>query len=170
LTDRRCWDVIVDALRKEGVGVLFGLPGHPAALYDSLYDAPEIRAVLVRHEASGAFMAMAYAKLARRPGVCFGSPGPGVANLVPGVLEAHSGCAPLVVLGSSASTGIEGKGAFQEAPQMEMFRPITKWSFRLPSADRAAWAVRRAFSVASNGRPGPVYLDVPFDVGTSPTS
>jgi len=170
MSERRCWDVIVEALQKEKVGYLFGLPGHPAALYDSLYDATGIEAVLVRHEASGAFMAMAYAKLTRQPGVCFGSPGPGVANLVPGVLEAHSGCAPLVVLGSSASTALEGKGAFQETPQMEMLRPITKWSFRLPSADRAAWAVRRAFSIASNGKPGPVYLDVPFDVGTSYTS
>ncbi|MDH5200991.1 MAG: thiamine pyrophosphate-binding protein, partial [Candidatus Bathyarchaeota archaeon] len=170
MSERRCWDVIVEALQKEKVGYLFGLPGHPAALYDSLYDAAGIEAVLVRHEASGAFMAMAYAKLTRQPGVCFGSPGPGVANLVPGVLEAHSGCTPLVVLGSSASTALEGKGAFQETPQMEMLRPITKWSFRLPSADRAAWAVRRAFSIASNGKPGPVYLDVPFDVGTSYTS
>ena len=170
MSERRCWDVIVEALQKEKVGYLFGLPGHPAALYDSLYDAAGIEAVLVRHEASGAFMAMAYAKLTRQPGVCFGSPGPGVANLVPGVLEAHSGCTPLVVLGSSASTALEGKGAFQETPQMEMLRPITKWSFRLPSADRAAWAMRRAFSIASNGKPGPVYLDVPFDVGASYTS
>jgi acetolactate synthase-1/2/3 large subunit len=169
LAEKRCWDVIVDALQREKVGFVFGLPGHPAALYDSLYDATGIRAVLVRHEASGAFMAMAYAKLTRQPGVCFGSPGPGVANLVPGVLEAHSGCTPLVVLGSSVSTAIEGKGAFQETPQMDMLGPITKWSFRLPSADRAAWAVRRAFSIAANGKPGPVYLDVPFDVGTSHT-
>ena len=150
MSERRCWDVIVDALRKEDVRFVFGLPGNPVVLYDSLYDAEEIRAVLVRHETSGVFMAMAYAKLTRQPGVCFGSPGPGVANLVPGVLEAQSGCTPLVVLGSSASSMLEGMGAFQETPQVDMFRPITKWSFRLPSADRAAWAMRRAFSLASN--------------------
>ena len=63
MSERRCWDVIVEALQKEKVGYLFGLPGHPAALYDSLYDATGIEAVLVRHEASGAFMAMAYANL-----------------------------------------------------------------------------------------------------------
>ena len=113
MTEKRAWDVVVDALRAEGIKHVFGLPGHPAALYDSLYDAPEIEAVLVRNEASGVFMAMAYAKLTRRPGVCFGSPGPGVANMVSGVLEAHSGCTPLLVLGSSASTEIEGMGAFQ---------------------------------------------------------
>ena len=170
MTEKRCWDLIVDALRKEGVRFVFGLPGNPEALYDSLYDASEIEAVLVRHETSAVFMAMAYAKLTRQPGVCFGSPGPGVANLVPGVLEAHSGCTPLVVLGSSASRLKEGKGAFQETPQIDMLRPITKWSFRLPSADRAAWTLRRAFSIASNGKPGPVYVDVPFDVGIAMTS
>ena len=169
MTEKRAWDVVVDALRAEGVKHVFGLPGHPAALYDSLYDAPEVEAVLVRHEASGVFMAIAYAKLTRRPGVCFGSPGPGVANMVSGVLEAHSGCTPLLVLGSSASTEIEGMGAFQETPQMEMFAPITKWRFRVLSPDRAAWAVRRSFSVASNGKPGPVYLDIPFNVGVSKT-
>ena len=169
MTEKRAWDVVVDALRAEGVKHVFGLPGHPAALYDSLYDAPEVEAVLVRHEASGVFMAMAYAKLTRRPGVCFGSPGPGVANMVSGVLEAHSGCTPLLVLGSSASTEIEGMGAFQETPQMEMFAPITKWRFRVLSPDRTAWAVRRSFSVASNGKPGPVYLDIPFNVGVSKT-
>lgn len=170
MAEKLCWDVIVEALQKEKVKFIFGLPGHPKALYDSLYDCENIEPILVRHETSGVFMAMAYAKLTRQPGVCFGSPGPGVANLVPGVLEASSGCTPMIILGSSASSVNEGKGAFQETPQMEMFRPITKWSFRLSSADRASWAVRRAFSIASNGKPGPVYLDIPFDVGTSSTS
>jgi acetolactate synthase-1/2/3 large subunit len=169
LSQTRCWDIIVDALGREGVEYAFGLPGNPQALYDSLIDS-DVEAVLVRHETSGVFMAMAYAKLRRRPGVCFGSPGPGVANLVPGVLEAFSACSPLVVLGSSASTELEGKGAFQEAPQMELFTPITKWAFRIPSAVRASWAMRRAFSLAINGKPGPVYIDVPFNVGQSKTS
>ncbi len=163
----RCWDLIVRALSAEGVRFIFGIPGNPRALYDSLYGQGEVEPILVRHEASGAFMAMAYSKLTRQPGVCFGSPGPGVANLIPGVLEAQSGCTPLIALGSSSSLSTEGMGAFQEAPQMEMMRPITKWAFRLPSAERASWAVRRAFSIASNGKPGPVYLEIPFDVGVS---
>ena len=166
MNQRRCWDIVVDALGREGVEYVFGLPGNPQALYDSLLDS-DVEAVLVRHETSGVFMAMAYAKLKRRPGVCFGSPGPGVANLVPGVLEAFSACSPLVVLGSSASTELEGKGAFQETPQVEMFTSITKWAFRISSASRASWAMRRAFSLAINGKPGPVYIDVPFDVGQS---
>lgn len=170
MEDRTCWDVIVNALREERTDYLFGIPGNPKALYDSLYDVEKPEAVLVRHEASAVFMAMAYSKVSHRPSVCFGSPGPGVANLVSGILEAQSGCTPLVILGSSSSTMTEGMGAFQETPQIEVLRPITKWSFRLPSADRASWAIRRAFSIAKNGKPGPVFLDVPFDVGLSKTS
>ena len=165
-----CWDIIVDAMEREGVRYVFGLPGHPKALYDSLYGKEEIRPILVRHETSGVFMAMAYSRITRQPGVCFGSPGPGVANLVPGVLEAHSGCSPLIVLGSSSSTLTEGKGAFQETPQLDVLRPITKWAFRLTSGERSSWAVRRAFSIAANGKPGPVYLEIPFDIGVSFTS
>jgi acetolactate synthase-1/2/3 large subunit len=167
---KRCWDVIVGALKREGSDFVFGLPGHPEALYDSLYDAADVKSVLVRHEASGVFMAMAYARIARQPGICFGSPGPGVANLVPGVLEAWSGCTPLIVLGASAGTDKEGLGAFQEAPQMEVMAPITKWAYRIPSAEKTSWAMRRAFSIAANGKPGPVYVDVPFNVGTSTTN
>ncbi len=164
MVEKRCWDVLVDGLRQEGVGHIFGLPGHPDALYDSLYDS-DIEPVLVRHEASGAFMAYAYGKIKRRPGVCFASPGPGVSNLVSGVLEAWSGCVPMIALGGSAALSHEGEGVFQEAPQLEVFRGITKWGFRIPQADRASWALRRAFTLVVNGKPGPVYLEVPFDVG-----
>jgi len=164
LAGKRVWDMIVDGLKVEGVGHVFGLPGHPAALYDSLYDS-DIKPVLVRHEASGSFMAYAYGKMKRSPGVCFASPGPGVSNLVPGVLEAWSGCVPMLALGGSTSLEHEGEGAFQEAPQMELFRSITKWGFRVTRGDRASWALSRALTLAVNGKPGPVYLEVPFDVG-----
>jgi acetolactate synthase-1/2/3 large subunit len=168
MSGKRSWDIVVDGLEVEGVSHVFGLPGHPAALYDSLYDS-DIEPVLVRHEASGAFMAYAYCKLKRRPGVCFASPGPGISNLVPGILEAWSGCVPTLALGGSAALTHEGKGVFQEAPQMEIFRGITKWSYRLTRADRVAWAVRRGFTLAVNGKPGPVYIEVPFDVGQEET-
>lgn len=164
----RTWDLIVKALQAEGVRYIFGLPGNPMALYDSLYDS-DIEPILVRHEGSGAFMAFAYSKISREPGVCFGSPGPGVANMVSGVLEAYSGCQPMVVLGASVALENEGKGAFQETPQMEIFSPITKWSHRILKPKKAGWAVNRAFSKACNGQPGPVYIDVPFDVGQSLT-
>jgi len=168
LVGKRGWDIIVDGLEVEGVGHVFGLPGHPAALYDSLYDS-DIEPVLVRHEASGSFMAYAYGKMKRSPGVCFASPGPGVSNLVPGVLEAWSGCVPMLALGGSAALEHEGEGVFQETPQMEVFRGITKWGFRVLRAERASWALRRALTLTVNGKPGPVYLEVPFDVGQEKT-
>jgi acetolactate synthase-1/2/3 large subunit len=155
-------------MEKEGVRYVFGLPGDPKALYDSLYDS-SIKPVLVRHEASGSYMAFAYSKMTRQPGVCFGSPGPGVANLVSGVLEAWSGCQPLIALGGSTDTMSEGMGAFQETPQIEMMKPITKWSYRIPHPDKAAWALNRAFSLSCNGKPGPVYIDVPINVGLAET-
>lgn len=165
----RTWDIIVHALEEEGVKHVFGLPGNPMALYDSLYDS-SIEPVLVRHEGSGAFMAFAYSKLTREPGVCFGSPGPGISNMVSGVLEAYSGCQPMIALGASAGLENEGKGAFQETPQLELFRPITKWSHRILKPEKTGWVMNRAFSLASNGQPGPVYVDVPFDVGLEKTS
>jgi acetolactate synthase-1/2/3 large subunit len=164
----RTWDIIVKSLEAEGVKYVFGLPGNPMALYDSLYDS-NIEPILVRHEGSGAFMAFAYSKLTREPGVCFGSPGPGVTNMVSGVLEAYSGCQPMIMLGASVGLQNEGKGAFQETPQMEIFKPITKWSHRILRPDRASWAMNQAFSQASNGQPGPVYIDVPFNVGLKET-
>lgn len=168
MVGKRVWDIIVNGLEVEGVSHVFGLPGHPAALYDSLYDS-DIEPVLVRHEASGSFMAYVYGKMKRSPGICFASPGPGVSNLVPGVLEAWSGCVPMLALGGSAALEHEGEGAFQETPQMELFKGITKWGFRVPRAERASWALRRALTLAVNGKPGPVYLEVPFDVGQEKT-
>ena len=168
MVGKRVWDIIVNGLEVEGVSHVFGLPGHPAALYDSLYDS-DIEPVLVRHEASGSFMAYVYGKMKRSPGICFASPGPGVSNLVPGVLEAWSGCVPMLALGGSAALEHEGEGAFQETPQMELFKGITKWGFRVPRAERASWALRRALTLAINGKPGPVYLEVPFDVGQEKT-
>jgi acetolactate synthase-1/2/3 large subunit len=89
--------------------------------------------------------------------------------MVSGVLEAYSGCQPMIMLGASVGLQNEGKGAFQETPQMEIFKPITKWSHRILRPDRAGWVMNQAFSQASNGQPGQVYVDVPFDVGLKET-
>jgi len=161
------WQAVVAALKAEGVRYVFGLPGNPTCLYDALYDEPEIVPVLVRHEAAGGFMAMAYALLTGEPAVCFASPGPGVANLVPAMLESLATCAPVI----APCTGIDGhkygKGAFQETDQIGIMRPVTKWAFRVPYADRVPWAMRRAFSLATNGQPGPVFVEIPVEVGAA---
>jgi acetolactate synthase-1/2/3 large subunit len=158
------WQGIVSALKAEKTEYVFGLPGGEL-FYDALYDAPEIKTVLVREESAGPFMAMGYARISGRPGVCFAPAGPGVANLVPGILEAHSACLPVIAIGCSSKRANAGMGAFQEVDQVSILKPITKWSERVTEPDRISWVMRRAFSMATQGRPGPVYVDIPRDTG-----
>lgn len=158
------WRAVVEALRAEGVEHLFGLPGNPLFLYDDLYDAPDITPVLVRHEAAGAFMATAYGRLRGQPGVCHGSPGPGMANLVPGLLEAWAGCFPLVAIVAASSRVYEGMGEFQETDSLGLARPVTKWAVRVDIPERIGWTIARAFALAATGKPGPVYVEIPADV------
>ena len=158
------WEAIVCALRAEKTEYVFGLPGGDL-FYDSLYDAPEIKTVLVREESSGPFMAMAYARLTGKQGVCYGSSGPGVANLVPGIMEAHSACLPVIAIASASNLSNAGMGAFQEVDQISIMKPLTKWCERITLPERAPWVMRRAFSLAANGKPGPVYIEIPKDVG-----
>ncbi len=158
------WEMVVKALEAEGIPFVFGLPGNPKHLYDQLYDSKSVRPVLVRHETSGSFMAMAHARVTGGVGCCFGCPGPGVANLVPGILEAYSGCTPVLALGVRAPTTTEGMGAFQETDHLGMMRPITKWAVTLERADRIGWTMRRAISIATSGKPGPVYVEIPSDI------
>lgn len=159
------WQAIVRGLEAEGIPAVFGLPGSPKHLYDQLYHSDSVRAVLVRHETSGTYMAMAWARVTNQLAACFGCPGPGVANMVPGILEAYSGCTPMLVLGVRASTRTNGMGAFQEADHVGMLRPITKWAATIERTDRVNWYLRRAMSIATNGQPGPVYLELPADLG-----
>jgi acetolactate synthase I/II/III large subunit len=158
------WQAVVRGLEAEGIPVVFGLPGSAKHLYDQLYDSDKVRSVLVRHETSGVYMAMAWARIRNEPAVCFGSPGPGVANLVPGVLEAYSGCTPMLVLGVRAATKTYGMGAFQETDHVGMMTPITKWAATIERTDRTDWYLRRALSIATTGQPGPVYLEFPADL------
>lgn len=159
------WQALVRGLEQEGVPAVFGLPGSPKHLYDALYDSRSVRAVLVRHETSGTYMAMAWARIRNEIAACFGCPGPGVANMVPGVLEAYSGCTPMLVLGVRAPTRTNGMGAFQEADHLSMMASITKWSATIERTDRTDWYLRRAISIATSGQPGPVYLEFPGDLG-----
>jgi acetolactate synthase-1/2/3 large subunit len=165
MTQKTTWQALIDILAAEGIRHVFGLPGNPAQFYEALLAHPEITSVLVREETSGGFMAYAYARVTNGPAVCHGSPGPGVANLVPAILEAHSACLPVIALGAAAPQRTVGRGAFQECDQLGMMRPITKWAWRLTFPEQAPWAMRRALHLATSGQPGPVYLEVPSDVG-----
>ncbi len=164
MSRRRPWGAVCDALAAEGVEFLFGLPGNPELLYNDLYEHPEITPVLVRHETSSIFMAMAYARVSGKVGVVHASPGPGMANLVPGLLEAFYACSPLVCLVSAVARTHEGMGAFQETPSLDLARPVTKWAVRLDLPERTSWTLERAFSIAESGKPGPVFVEIPGDV------
>jgi len=159
------WQAIVEALKAENVQYVFGIPGSSANLYNALYDAPEIKPILVRHEQSAAFMATAYGRLTGKPGICHGTLGPGFSNLLSGILEAYTGCTPVIAICPAVALKHEGMGALQEADQLSIVAPMTKWRTRICRPDRATWAMRRAFSIASNGKPGPVFVEVPQDVG-----
>ncbi len=156
------WEAIVNMVKSEGVEFTFGLGDTALQLYAE--KIPGITPINLRYEGSAPFMAMAYSRLSGKPGVCSASPGPGVANLVPGVLEAYSGCSPLVIVCPTSSQKTEGMGDFQDSDQTAMMKPITKWSARIPYAERIPWFIHRAFSIAMNGQPGPVFLEIPFDV------
>src|SRR5579864_6584446 len=161
------WQAVVEALRSEGVRRVYGLPGDPIHLYDALYDIPEITPVLVRHEASGGFMAMAESRVTNRVTVAHGSPGPGMTNLVSAMLEAYSACAPVIFITTGAPSRLTGMGAFQENDATGIARPITKWTVRVERPERIPWTMRRAVSVASSGKPGPVFVEIPSDVGSA---
>ncbi len=162
------WEAVVTGLEAEGIPYVFGLPGDPGHLYDQIYSAlPDGGPIPVgvRYETSGAFMAMAYTRVSGTIAACFGCPGPGIANLVPGVLEAFSGCTPMLVLGVRAGRATNGMGAFQETDHIGLMKPITKWATTVETAERIPWTIRRAIQVAKSGQPGPVYVELPVDIG-----
>jgi acetolactate synthase-1/2/3 large subunit len=156
---------VVDVLGAEGVRFVFGLPGgHVLGIYDALFDTPEIRHVLVRHEQAAASMAAAHAQLTGEPGVCLVTAGPGCTNLLSGIAEAHVGSLPVVVIAGRGATPNVLRGAAQEVPTDRIFAPVTKWAVRVDRADLVVDALRQAFATARSGKPGPVLVDVPRDV------
>jgi acetolactate synthase-1/2/3 large subunit len=156
--------MIVEALKAEGIDRLFGLPGNPIHLVDDLHRHSNIQNVLVRHEHSGVSLAYAYARVTGRPAVCYGNPGPGITNMATALLEAHSASLPVIALSNGTPISSDGKGAFQELDSVSFMRPVTKWATRIVSPETTPWVMQRAFSIAKNGRPGPVFIDVPSDI------
>ena len=161
------WEAVVEGLVKEDVKIVFGLPGEND-LYPALSDADGIESIVVRHEAAAVFMAMGYAKVTGKTGFCHVSKGPGVTNIASGLLEAQATCSPIIAACPSTSRDTEGMGAIQECGhQVPMMTTITKWAYRVPRASRVPWALRRAFYLAHGGQPGPVYLEIPHDIGVN---
>jgi acetolactate synthase-1/2/3 large subunit len=159
------WRAVAEALKAESVRHIFGLPGNPLHLVDDVEAHTDIDIVLVRHEHSGVACAYAYARLTGGPAVCFGNPGPGITNMVTGLLEATCGCLPVICLTNGVPLASDGKGAFQELDSVALMRPVTKWAVRVTVPESVPWVMQRAFSLARNGKPGAVFIDIPSDLG-----
>lgn len=156
---------IVEMLQRYDTRVIFGLPGDTSvALYDALYAQTAIRHVMARDERTAAFMADAYARLSGKPGVCEGPSGGGATYMLPGVVEAHGSAIPLIALTSDNPLGYEAQGALTGLDQQAIYSSVTKWTALIKRADMLPHFVRRAFRLATSGRPGAVHLSLPKDV------
>src|SRR5579884_26720 len=155
---------LIHALEKEGVDVVFGLPGGAnLPIYDALVDA-KLRHVLVRHEQSAAHMADGYARIKRKAGVCFATSGPGATNLITGIATAYADSSPMVAVTGQVPLAMIGKDAFQETDIIGVANPCTKYSFQPRAAGEIPETVKKAFYISESGRPGPVLIDIPKDV------
>jgi len=157
-------DILLKALEREGVDLIFGYPGGVfLPLYDALLDSP-IRHILARHEQGVAHAADGYARVTGKVGVCLATSGPGATNLVTGITNAYMDSIPLVVLTGQVVTGLLGTDSFQEADITGITTPITKHSYLVKDAREIPRIVKEAFYLAGTGRPGPVLIDLPKDI------
>jgi acetolactate synthase-1/2/3 large subunit len=157
--------ILCRALLEEGVDVLFGYPGGAIMpFYHALPEFPGLRHVLVRHEQAAAHAADGYARASGRAGVCVATSGPGATNLVTGLATANMDNTPVVAITGQVARAMMGRDAFQETDIIGITQPITKHSRLIEDVEQIEDAVREAFHVAQEGRPGPVLLDIPKDV------
>ena len=161
--------IMIESLKKEGVDVLFGLPGGAILpTFDALYDSG-LKFILVRHEQGAAHMADGYARATGRPGVVLVTSGPGATNLVTGIATAYMDSVPMVCITGQVATTVIGSDAFQEADTVGVTRPVTKHNYLVKDVKDLSRVVREAFFIASTGRCGPVLIDFPVDVSRAKT-
>jgi acetolactate synthase-1/2/3 large subunit len=157
--------MVVQALKDQGVDVVFGYPGGAVLpIYDEIFQQNDIRHILVRHEQGAVHAAEGYARATGKPGVVLVTSGPGATNAVTGLTDALMDSIPLVVLTGQVPTFMIGSDAFQEADTVGITRPCTKHNWLVKETDRLSATIHEAFHVASTGRPGPVLIDIPKDV------
>jgi len=160
---------LIDALVQNGVEHIFGYPGGAILpIYDELYHwekAGLIKHILVRHEQSAAHAADAYSRATNKVGVCFATSGPGATNLVTGIANARMDSIPMIIITGQVGRTFIGTDAFQEIDIFGITLPIVKHSYTLRETDRLPKILAEAFFLAQNGRPGPILIDIPKDVG-----
>jgi acetolactate synthase-1/2/3 large subunit len=164
-------EIFVKALADEGVEFLFGYPGGAVLhLYDEIFKQDTIKHVLVRHEQGATHAADGYARATGKPGVVLVTSGPGATNAVTGIATAHMDSIPMVVFTGQVSTALIGNDAFQEVDSVGITRPCVKHNFLVQRVEDLAIIIKKAFFVASSGRPGPVVVDIPKDVTAALTT
>lgn len=157
--------IVIECLKEQGVDTVFGYPGGAILnVYDELYKHPEIHHVLTSHEQGASHAADGYARSTGKVGVCMATSGPGATNLVTGIATAYMDSIPMVAITCNVGVSLLGKDSFQEIDIAGITTPITKYSFIVKDVDKLADTIRRAFSIARKGRPGPVLVDITKDV------
>ncbi len=160
--------LLVESLKREGVKNIFGIPGlYNMPMYDSFYEDlenGELRHILMRHEQAAAHAADGFARATGMPGVCTATAGPGVTNLVTGLVTAYQDSSPVVAITGGVNRSSMGKLSFQESDTLGVSFPVSKYAVEVKNINEIAQWVKNAFYVASTGRPGPVVVDVPRDV------
>ncbi|MCH8841523.1 MAG: biosynthetic-type acetolactate synthase large subunit [SAR324 cluster bacterium] len=160
-------EALIESLKREGVEIIFGISGGAALpIYDALAkdDGEQIWNILTRHEQGAVHMAEGFAKATGRVGVCLATSGPGATNLVTGLADAILDSVPIVAITAQVPTHAIGTDAFQESDIMGITMPIVKHAYQVRDAEEMAATVKKAFYIASTGRPGPVLIDVPRDI------
>ncbi|MFQ6022054.1 MAG: acetolactate synthase 3 large subunit [Acidiferrobacterales bacterium] len=158
-------DIVVRCLQDEGVEYVFGYPGGAALhIYDAVFKQDKVKHILVRHEQGAAHAADGYARATGKPGVVLVTSGPGITNTVTGIATAYMDSIPMVVISGQVPTHLIGDDAFQEVDAVGITRPCVKHNFLVRDVKDLAVTIKKAFYLATTGRPGPVHVDIPKDV------
>lgn len=159
-------EIVIECLKEQGVDTVFGYPGGTILnIYDELYKhSDEIHHVLTSHEQGASHAADGYARATGKVGVCLATSGPGATNLVTGIATAYMDSIPIVAITANVGTSLLGKDSFQEIDIAGVVMPITKHSIIVKDVTQLADTIRRAFTIAKSGRPGPVLVDITKDV------
>jgi len=163
-------EIFLESLKREGVKTLFALPGGVVLkVFDVLHQQKDIRVILTRHEQGAGHMAEGYAKATGKAGVALVTSGPGMSNVVTALVDAYMDSVPFVCFSGQVPTSLIGNDAFQEADNIGLSRPCTKYNFLVKDVNDLALTIKEAFYVATTGRPGPVLVDLPKDVSMNRT-
>ncbi len=158
-------EMLIRALHDEGVDIIFGYPGGAVLhIYDAIFRQDDVEHILVRHEQAATHAADGYARSTGKPGVVLVTSGPGATNAITGIATAYMDSIPMVVISGQVESRLIGSDGFQETDMVGVSRPVVKHSFMVQSAEEIPMIVKKAFHIATTGRPGPVVIDVPKDV------